>query len=142
MKTLLIILLLFMVVSSPLQSSEEVQDPEAKNTLPSSSAESEEPLSNDDDLDRLGKIYDKARQEYRDALKAHRKQVDRRMEQIEEAVEEEDSEDVRKDQIEEIRHLRALREELNDSIRVINAGDVVKFSNTKNKIVKMITRQK
>jgi hypothetical protein len=47
----------------------------------------------------------------------------------------------RKEISDKIAGLYRERADLNDKIRQINAGSVVKFSNTKNKIVKMITGQ-
>ncbi len=55
-------------------------------------------------------------------------------------VAEEDKEK-RKNLIDHLKDLQNQHDELSDKIRVINAGEVVKLSNTKDKVVAFLTHQ-
>lgn len=52
----------------------------------------------------------------------------------------ESDKDVREDLLERLRDLESDREDLNDELRVINAGRIVEISNAKNKVVAMLTK--
>jgi hypothetical protein len=137
MKFLLLSFLLFFTAPPYLPAEE--------NALPGPNAGGEslsEQLSGDEELARLGEVWDKARKEYREALKQKREEVLRRIEDMEEAVQAEEVEEKRRDGVEALRKLFTELDELDDGIREINAGDVVKFSNGRDKFVKLITGQK
>lgn len=100
-----------------------------------------EQVNPDQDLEKLGAVWEKARNEYRDGLKSKRDEVDQRIEEVEKRIPQEQAAEALEKSVNEMRDLSKEREKIEDKIREINAGDVVKFSNGRNTVLKILTKQ-
>lgn len=101
----------------------------------------EEPVSKAPDLELLGKSWKESRNNYRDALEEKRGSIETELQQKENLLVEEGDAHERKTILDTLRSLRSERDDLNDKIRAINAGDVVKFANGRDKIISTLTGQ-
>lgn len=101
----------------------------------------EEPQKHPASLEEVGKQYDELSSSYRESLKTKKSEVEDAMKSKEEALITETHEEKRVALVNDLRSLRDEREDLNDKIRVINAGEVVKLSNKKDKVIAFLTNQ-
>ncbi len=93
------------------------------------------------DLEALKKSWEESRNSYRDALEEKRALLETTLREKEKMLEEEQNAPTRKIILDDLRNLRTERDEMNDKIRAINAGDVVKLANGRDKIVSTLTGQ-
>lgn len=78
---------------------------------------------------------------YKSALEKKRDYVDEQISQTRDALVTETDAQKRRDYADHWDDLRNQSDELSDKIRVINAGEVVKLSNTKDRVVAFLTHQ-
>ncbi len=100
-----------------------------------------EPVSKTPDLELLGKYWEESRNKYRDALEEKRGSIETALQQKESLLVEEGDAHERKTILDTLHSMRSERDDLNDKIRAINAGDVVKFANGRDKIISTLTGQ-
>lgn len=100
-----------------------------------------DPKVGDPKLEELGKNCKTITSEYRSALKEKKDFVDSEMQQTEDSLAAEEDKEKRKKLVEWLRDLKNQHDELSDRLREINAGEVVKFSNTKDRVIAFLTHQ-
>jgi hypothetical protein len=95
----------------------------------------------DQRLEVLQKEWEKTSDAYKAALIEKRGLIEKEIEEGEKLVKKEQDKDLRKTLLKAVKDLRAERAGVNDKIRIINAGDVVRFSNGRNKVLATLTGQ-
>ena len=95
----------------------------------------------DEKVEEASKQWEKAQTEYRDALKEKRESLDKEIDRLEKLIENQDDKAERKKLLEELNSRLQEREFLRDELDIINAGEVVKLSNAKNKVIAFLTKQ-
>lgn len=108
-------------------------------TLYSSFAQAADP--NDKKVEKASKQWEKAQTDYRDALKEKRNYLDKEIDRLENLIENQDDKIERKKLISDLNNRLEEREFLRDELDIINAGEVVKLSNAKNKVIAFLTKQ-
>ncbi len=99
------------------------------------------PVVDDPKLEELGKSCKAITSEHRAALKEKKDFVYSEIIQTEASLVAEDVKEKRMALVDRLKDLQNQHNDLSDRIRVINAGEVVKLSNTKDKVVAFLTHQ-
>lgn len=99
------------------------------------------PSADDPRLEELDKNSKAITSEYKAILESKKNFIDDEMERTEDSLVAEDDKEKRKKLVDHLRDLKKQHDELSDKLRMINASEVVKLSNTKNKIVALLTHQ-
>lgn len=100
-----------------------------------------DPAVDDPKLEELSKNFKAITSEYRDALKVKRDFIREEIKLKEDSIASQGNEVARKEMVVQLRDLKNQYDELSDEIRAINAGEVVKLSNTKDKVIAFLTQQ-
>ena len=109
--------------------------------LPAVFAETAKHVPDDQTLGSLQRDWEMATTQYREALKAKKNAVSKEIKRTQNAIEGEKDQNERQKIMEKMKSLTKEHEELSDKIRVISAGEVVRLSNTKDKVVAFLTHQ-
>ncbi len=95
----------------------------------------------DKKVEQASKQWEKAQADYRDALKEKREFLDKEINRLEKLIEDQDDKIERKKLLDNLNDRLQEREFLRDELDIINAGEVVKLSNAKNKVIAFLTKQ-
>lgn len=109
--------------------------------LASPSARADWNVEDEQGLSKLEKTWSKGRIDYRDALKKKARFLEDEINRIENLLVIEDNKAERRKLVEQLQDFTVALEEVRDTLDVLNVGDVVQISNTKNKIMRFLTRR-